>query len=111
MMDFAQWLSASLGTGQLASDATIAAATIAIIFLSIALLARISLGTDLEDLAGDDSCGMHDSLDRIQLELLTVSQLLLYRIEQSGLKVLHLRADAASAAQDGSSEASWHEAA
>lgn len=111
MLDFAQWLSTSLGTGQLVSDGTIATAIIAIVFLSIALLARISLGTKLEDLAGDDSCGMHESLDRIQLELLTVSQRFFYRIEQSSFKVSQVPVQATIATQAGFSEASSREAA
>ena len=91
MIDFAQWLSNSFGTGHLAPDSTITVATVSIVFLTIALMARVSLGSNLEDVAGNDSVGMHDSLDKIQIELRTVSQLFLYRLERSRLKTLRRR--------------------
>ena len=91
MIDFAQWLSNSFGTGHLAPDSAITVATVSIVFLTIALMARVSLGTKLEDFAGNDSAGMHESLDQLQIELRTVSQLLLYRLERSRLKTLRQR--------------------
>ena len=91
MIDFPQWLSNSFGTGHLAPDSAITAATVSIVFLTIALMARVSLGTKLEDLAGNDSAGMHESLDRVQIELRTVSQLFLYRLERSRLKTRLVR--------------------
>jgi hypothetical protein len=91
MIDFAQWLSNSFGTGQLAPDSAITVATVSIVFLTITLMARVSLGTKLEDFAGNDSAGMHESLDQLQIELRTVSQLLLYSLERSRLRARRLR--------------------
>ncbi len=91
MIDFAQWLSNSFGTGHLIPDAGITTATVSIVFLTIALMARVSLGSTLEDIAGDNSTGLHESLDQIQIELRTISQLFLYSVERSRVRMLQLR--------------------
>lgn len=94
MFHFIQWLSTSFGTGHLAQDAAVAGGSVGILFLSIALLARLSMGVKLEDVAGDDSAGMHDVLDLVQLELRTVSQTFAYEVELCRYSMLRLRCNA-----------------
>lgn len=100
MLHFIQWLSTSFGTGHLIQDATVAVGSVACLFLSIILLARTSMGVELEDVAGDDSAGMHDVLDLVQIELRTVSQTFAYEVELCRYSLLRLRCNALRAREE-----------
>ena len=91
MLHFAQWLSTSFGTGDLAHDGALAVAAVGILVCSIWLLRRLSLGVKLEQLTGNDSSGMHDVLDVVQTELRTASRSFAYEVERCRFSLLRLR--------------------
>jgi hypothetical protein len=90
MLDFAHWLSKSFGTGVLASDTVLLTAVLLSVCLTIIFLTRIAMGVRFERVAGQDCTKMNESLDRVQLQLQTISQAFAFQVIEHRLELQRL---------------------
>ena len=97
---FINWLSSSYGSGDLLSDLCIALLSALGCSLLVLILARIGSGVNFTKLSNNDIDQMANSLDTLQVELLSISRALRLEFVNRRIELQNLRHITLSATQD-----------
>lgn len=97
---FINWLSSSYGSGDLLSDLCIALLSALACSLLVLILARIGSGVNFTKLSNNDIDQMANSLDTLQVELLSISRALRLEFINRRIELQNLRHITLSARQD-----------
>lgn len=97
---FINWLSSSYGSGDLLSDLFIALLSALACSLLVLILARIGSGVNFTKLSNNDIDQMANSLDMLQVELLSISRALRLEFINRRIELQNLRHITLSATQD-----------
>ena len=97
---FINWLSSSYGSGDLLSDLFIALLSALACSLLVLILARIGSGVNFTKLSNNDIDQMANSLDTLQVELLSISRALRLEFINRRIELQNLRHITLSATQD-----------
>ncbi len=97
---FINWLSSSYGSGDLLSDLCIALLSALACSLLVLILARIGRGVNFTKLSNNDIDQMANSLDMLQVELLSISRALRLEFINRRIELQNLRHITLSATQD-----------
>ena len=97
---FINWLSTSYGSGDLLSDLCIALLGALACSLLVLILARIGSGVNFTKLSNNDIDQMANSLDTLQVELLSISRALRLEFVNRRIELQNLRHITLSATQD-----------
>ena len=97
---FINWLSTSYGSGDLLSDLCIALLSALACSLLVLMLARIGSGANFTKLSNYDIDQMANSLDTLQVELLSISRALRLEFVNRRIELQNLRHLTLSATQD-----------
>ena len=97
---FINWLSTSYGSGDLLSDLFIALLGALACSLLVLILARIGSGVNFTKLSNNDIDQMANSLDTLQVELLSISRALRLEFINRRIELQNLRHLTLSATQD-----------
>ncbi len=97
---FINWLSNSYGSGDLLSDLFIALLGALACSLLVLVLARIGSGVNFTKLSNNDINEMANSLDTLQVELLSISRALRLEFINRRIELQNLRHLTLSATQD-----------
>ena len=97
---FINWLSTSYGSGDLLSDLCIALLSALACSLLVLILARIGRGVNFTKLSNNDIDQMANSLDMLQVELLSISRALRLEFINRRIELQNLRHITLSATQD-----------
>lgn len=97
---FINWLSSSYGSGDLLSDLCIALLSALACSLLVLILARIGSGVNFTKLSNNDIDQMANSLDTLQVELLSISRAIRLEFINRRLELQKLRHITLRAAQD-----------
>ena len=97
---FINWLSSSYGSGDLLYDLCIALLSALACSLLVLMLARIGSGANFTKLSNNDIDQMANSLDTLQVELLSISRALRLEFINRRIELQNLRHITLSATQD-----------
>lgn len=97
---FINWLSSSYGSGDLLSDLCIVLLSALACSLLVLILARIGSGVNFTKLSNNDINEMANSLDTLQVELLSISRALRLEFINRRIELQNLRHITLSATQD-----------